>query len=253
MIVNITVVGSTSSPFTLQYGLSESTSLTASMSASQFDSAVTAIIDGASGSSIEVTKSAVDNQTTFQIIFFEVMERTSTLRVGDYDSLLIAVATDIIQMSRYPNDLVLGLLHRVTEAISLPNSDSSFIQDQLHDIISVTCTKSSAGQVYWTHSYDGTTGPIWGTLDNSVDPQCGRFSLKDPFLIFRAFRSLDDITRTDKGNIPVEIFQWVSKYEHADTQALSHGKHQALMGNSLRYSNGDVFIRGYSPVFIVTN
>jgi len=217
VIVNITVVGSTSSPFTLQYGSSESTSLTASMSASQFDSAVTTIIDGASGSSIEVTKSVFDNQTTFQVVFFEVMERTSTLEVGDYDSLLITVTTDVIQIGRYPNDLVLGLLHRVTEVISLPNSDTGFIQDQLHNIISVTCTKSPAVQVYWTHDYDRTTGPIWGTLDNSVDPQCGRFSLKDPFLIFRAFRSLDDITSTDKGNIPVEIFQWVSTYGHTGT------------------------------------
>jgi len=210
MIANITIIGSASSPFTLRYGSSESTSLTASTSESVFDSAVTEIVDGADASSIVVTKSAVSDQYTFQVVFFEATERSSTLEVGDYDSSIITIAIDIIQMGRFPNDLVLGLSHRLTECISLPHSDNDFIQDQLNDIISVTCTKSPAGQVHWTHSYDGTTGHIWGTLDNSIDPQCGRFSLKDPYIIFRASLSIDDLTGNRMGNVPVEIFQWVS-------------------------------------------
>ena len=210
MILNVTITGSASSSFTLRYGSSESTSLTASTSESLFDLAVTAIIDGADISSIVVTKSVVDDQTTFQIVFFESIQRTATLEVGDYDSSLITVAINIIQMGRFPDDLVLGLPHRDTETISLPDSDNDFIQDQLHDIISVTCTKSPAGQIYWTHSYDGSTGPIWGTLDNSIDPQCGRYALKDPFLIFRRYASVNDITGTTVGDVPVEIFQRVS-------------------------------------------
>ena len=209
MIVNITVTGSTSLSFTLQYGSSESTSLTASSSASQFDSAVTAIIDGASGSDIVVTKSVVDNQTIFQVVFFEVTQRTDTLQVGSYDSSLNTIDIDTIQMSRYPTDLVLGLSSRQTETISLPDSADSIVEDQLYDIISVTCTKSPAGQVYWSHSYDGTTGAIWGTLDNSVDPQCGRYSLKNPYIVFRASASEDDSTREEVSNIPVVIYQWV--------------------------------------------
>ena len=210
LILNVTINGSSSEPFTLQYNSSESTSLTASSSASQFDSAVTAIIDGASGSDIVVTKSVVDNQTIFQVVFFEVTQRTDTLQVGSYDSSLNTIDIDTIQMSRYPTDLVLGLSSRQTETISLPDSADSIVEDQLYDIISVTCTKSPAGQVYWSHSYDGTTGTIWGTLDNTVDPQCGRYSLKDPFIVFRASNSRDDSTGVAVPSVPVLIYQWVS-------------------------------------------
>ena len=210
MILNVTINGSTSSPFTLQYGSSESTNLTASRSANQFDSAVTAIIDGASGSDIRVTKTATDDQTTFQVVFFETIQRTTALEVGEYNASLIGIDITVVQLCRFPNDLVLGLPNRMTDVISLSDRDNDFIQDQLHDIISVTCTKSPTGQIYWTHSYDGNTGTIWGTLDNSIDPQCGRFSLKDPYIIYRAYRSVDDITSTTMGNIPVEIYQWVS-------------------------------------------
>ena len=216
MILNVTITGSTSSPFTLRYNSSEPISLTASRSANQFDSAVTAIIDGASGSNIIVTKTATDDQTTFQVVFFEATQRTTTLEVGEYNASLITVDIVTVQMGRFPNDLELGLSTRMTDTISLPDSDNNFVEDQLHDIISVTCTKSSTGQVYWAHNYDDTTGRIWGTRDNTVDPQCGRFSLKNPFLVYRAFRSTDDITGTTKGNIPVVIYQWVSVDKHKE-------------------------------------
>ena len=215
MILNITITGSTSSPFTLQSGSSESTSVTAGRSANQFDSAVTAIIDGARQSSIRVTRTAIDDQITFQVVFFEATQRTTTLEVGEYNASVIDVTINTVQMGRFPNDLVLGLPSRMTDIIPLPDSDNNFVEDQLHDIISVTCTKSSAGQIYWTHNYDDTTGRIWGTRDNTIDPQCGRYSLKNPWIIYRQSRSVDDITGATMGDIPVEIYPWVSLYHYA--------------------------------------
>ena len=210
LILNVTINGSSSEPFTLQYNSSESTSLTASSSASQFDSAVTAIIDGASGSDIVVTKSVVDDQTRFQVVFFEAIQRNNTLEVGQYNSSNVDVVITIIQYSRYPTELIFALESRQTDTISILDSDHNLDENTLYDIISVTCTKSPAGQVYWSHSYDGTTGTIWGTLDNSVDPQCGRYSLKDPFIVFRASNSRDDSTGVAVPSVPVLIYQWVS-------------------------------------------
>jgi len=209
MILNITITGSTSSPFTLQYGSSESTSVTAGRSANQFDSAVTAIIDGARQSSIRVTRTAIDDQITFQVVFFEATQRTTTLEVGEYNASVIDVTINTVQMGRFPNDLVLGLPSRMTDIIPLPDSDNNFVEDQLHNIISVTCTKSSAGQIYWTHNYDDTTGRIWGTRDNIIDPQCGRYSLKNPSIIFYAGRSRDDITQQSKQDVLVILYNWV--------------------------------------------
>ena len=207
MILTVTIDGMGSS-FTLFYGSVESNSIATSDSESEFVSTLTAIIDGATESSILVTKSVSSNQTAFKIVFFEAVQRNTTLQVGNYNPSLINVTITIVQMGRFPDDLILSLPTRSTSAISLP-SDESVVQDQLHNIISVSCTKTAAGQVYWTHTYDNSLGEIWGTLDNTIDPMCGRYSLKNPTFMFLRFRSYDEITRTTVGEIPWETYNWV--------------------------------------------
>ena len=224
MILNVTIDGMGSS-FTLLYDSMESSSISTSDSESKFDSTLTAIIDGATESSIFVTKTASSNQTTFQIVFFEVVQR-DTLQVGTYDSSLINVTNTTVQMGRFPDDLILSLPFRSTSAISLP-SEQSVVEDQLHNIISVSCTKTAAGQIYWTHTYDNPPGTVWGTLDNAIDPMCGRYSLKNPTYMFFQFRSQDEITQTTVGAIPWEIYNWVSFvcYNYTSTY---HGMHTTL-------------------------
>ena len=207
MILNVNINGA-GSTFTLRYGSMETANLATTDSASHLDSAVTAIIDGATESSITVNKSVSSNQTIFKLIFFEAVQR-NTLQVGQYDPLLIDVTITTIQTGRFPDDLILSLQTRSTSTISLP-SDESVVQDQLHNVISATCTKTATGQIYWTHTYDNTLGRIWGTLDNTVDPMCGQYSLKNPTFMFMEFRSFDEITRTRVGDIPWEIYNWVS-------------------------------------------
>ena len=206
MILIVTINGMESS-FTLRYGSMESNSITTSDSESEFDSTLTAIIDGATESSILVTKSVSSNQTTFQVVFFEAIQR-NTLQVGNYNSSLIDVTITTIQMGRFPDDLILSFPTRSTNAISLP-SEESVIEDQLHNIISATCTNTATGQVYWTHTYDNSLGEIFGTLDNTINPMCGRYSLKNPTFMFLRFRSYDEITRTTVGEIPWETYNWV--------------------------------------------
>ena len=207
MILNVTINGMESS-FTLRYGSMESNSIATSDSESEFDSSLTAIIDGATESSILVTKSVSSDRTTFEVVFFEAVQR-NTLQVGNYNSSLIDVTISIVQMGRFPDDLILSLPPRSTSTISLP-SDESVIQDQLHNVISATCTKTATGQIYWTHTYDNSPGQVWGTLDNTIDPMCGRYSLKNPTFIFVASTSQDEITQTTVGDIPWETYNWVS-------------------------------------------
>ena len=215
MILNVTVNG-TGSPFTLRYGSNETINLTNSNSASQFDSALTAIIYGVTASNIRVTRSVSSGITIFQVVFFEAVLRTATLQVGTFNSSIIDVTITTIQMGRFPDDLVLSLpsvssVVRSTMAISLP-SEEDIVEDQLHSIISASCTKTStAGAVFWSHTYDNSPGRVWGTLDNTIDPMCGRYSLRNPTFIFVAFRSRDEITQTVVGDIPWEIYNYVSQ------------------------------------------
>ena len=206
MILSVNIDG-TGSTFTLRYDSMESINLATTDSASHFDSAVTAIVDGATESSITVIKSASSNQTIFKIIFFEAVQR-NTLQVGQYDPLLIDVTVTTIQTGRFPNDLILSFQTRSTSAISLP-SEQSVVEDQLHNMVSASCTKTNTGQVYWTTSYDNSPGRVWGTLENTIDAMCGRYSLKNPTFIFVASTSRDEITQTTVSNIPWKIYNWV--------------------------------------------
>ena len=207
MVLNVTINGMGSS-FTLLYDSAESSNISTSDSESKFDSTLTAIIDGVTESSILVTKSVSNNQTTFQVVFFEAIQR-NTLQVGKYNSSLIDVTITTVQIGRFPDDLILSFPDQSTSAISLP-SEQSVVEDQLHNIISVSCTKTAAGQIFWTHTYDNSPGTVWGTLDNTVDPMCGRYSLKNPINMFVDFISQDEITQTTVGEIPWEIYNWVS-------------------------------------------
>ena len=194
IILNVTITGS-GSPFTLCYHSMESVNLAASNSTNEFNLAVTAIIDGATESDIRITKIVSDDQT---------------LQVCRYDSSLIDVAITTVQTGRFPDNLILSFPTRSTSAISLP-SKQSVVEDQLHNIVSVSCTKTStAGEIYWTHTYDNSHGRVDGILDNSINPMCGRYSLKNPKTIFSSSFSKDEVTNTIVGRIPWETYNWVS-------------------------------------------
>lgn len=228
MILNVTING-TGSSFTLLYGSLESVDLTNSNSASQFDSAVTDIVDGATGSSIRVTKSVFSGLTTFQVVFFEAILRDTTLQVGRFNSSLIDVTVTTIQMGRFPDNLILSLPPRSTSAIALP-SEEDVVEDQLHNIISVSCTKTAAGQIFWAHSYDNSPGTVWGLLDNTIDPMCGQYSLKNPTYIFVASTSKDEMTQDTVGNIPWEIYNWVSHvYNYTMVKFINYFKLSSLV------------------------
>ena len=206
IIINITING-TGSSFTLLYGSSESSNLTTDTPANQFESALTAIIDGANETDIVVVKDSTGNQTTFQVIFFKELLNTSNLEVGEYGNITIDINT--IQTGRFPSNMVLSFLHRSSGTIILP-SNSSIIEEQLYNMISVSCNKTNkSGAIYWMHTYDSSPGRVWGTVDNTINPMCGRYSLKNPTTIFRALASQDEITQSIKTEIPWLIYNEV--------------------------------------------
>ena len=242
MILNVTING-TGSSFTLRYGSMESVNLTNRNSASQFDAAVTTIIEGATGSDIRVSRTVSSGLTTYQVVFFEAVLRNTTLQVGRYNSSLINVTISTIQMGRFPDDLILrlpilsstggNLLVRSTMAILLP-SEQDAMEDELHNIISASCTATAtSGEIFWTHTYDNSPGRVWGTLDNTIDPMCGRYSLKNPTEVFRSFTSRDEITQTVAGNVPWEVYNWVSFINYSCVCIYVHNPQVAEVGGTV--------------------
>ena len=190
-------------------GLSESTSLTTDTSASDFQLAIIAIIDGTTETNLVVVKDTIDDQTTFQLIFLTDILNNTNLQIGEYDLASMTITVTTIQMGKFPNDLKLSFPPRQSNTITLP-SYSSVIEEELYNMVLVSCIKTStAGAVYWTHTYDNSPGRVWGTLDNTIDPMCGQYSLKNPTTVFRALASQDEVTQDIKEEIPWEIYNWV--------------------------------------------
>jgi len=157
-----------------------------------------------------VVKNSIDNQTIFQIIVFKDILQSNNLEVGEYNSLTMKIDISTVQMGQFPNNLVLSFPTRNSDIISLP-SNSSILEEHLYNIISVSCTETaSAEEIYWTHTYDNSPGRVWGTLVNTIDPMCGRYSLKNPTTVFRALASQDEITQTIKKEIPWKTYNWVN-------------------------------------------
>lgn len=208
-MVDITIDG-TGSSFTLLYDSAESTSLTTDTTASDFESAVIAIVPGATEDDVTVIKDNNDDQTIFQVIFFKDVLNSNDLEVGEYDSLTMSIDITTTQMGRFPDNLVLSFPTRDSDIIPLPSS-SSVIQEELYEMISVSCTRTpTSGAVYWTHTYDNSPGRVWGTLDNTINAMCGQYSLKNPTTVFRALASQDEVTQAIKEEIPWDTYNWVS-------------------------------------------
>lgn len=171
--------------------------------------AIIAIIDGADEADIMVDKDSTDDLTIFQVMLFKDLLNNHSLEVGENDSLTVDIDISTIQTGRFPNDMVLKFPPRNTDNISLPSS-SSIIEGELYDMISVSCNKTSAaGAIYWTHTYDNSTGRVWGTVDNTINAMCGQNSLKNPTTVFRALASQDEVTQAIKEEIPWAIYNWV--------------------------------------------
>ena len=128
----------------------------------------------------------------------------SVLFLSTQSSQLLVEVSNNINSSSYisqelsvPDTFTLSFGSRTTP--SLPTDIPPLnISQAVTDLFSTKCTVTSPGQVFFKDSYDVmlTRQSSYGTLDSSVEPYCGRYSLKNPTNLYRYDRTRDERTKT---------------------------------------------------------
>ena len=128
----------------------------------------------------------------------------SVLFLSTQSSQLLVEVSNNINSSSYisqelsvPDTFTLSFGSRTTP--SLPTDVPPLnISQAVTDLFSTECSVTSPGQVFFKDSYDVmlTRQSSYGTLDSSVEPYCGRYSLKNPTNLYRYDRTRDERTKT---------------------------------------------------------
>ena len=105
--------------------------------------------------------------------------------------------SDTEQGLQVPEHFSLSFGSRSTQSLSV-NSTSSMISSEITDLFSTQCSVSNPGMIYFKDSYDVSISRTssYGTLDSSVEPYCGRYSIKKPAVLWRYDRSRDERTNS---------------------------------------------------------
>ena len=110
---------------------------------------------------------------------------------------------------------------RMTRPFSV-NTTTRNLSVELMSIFTTACDISGPMDVFFNDTYDvrGTTRYSFnGVLDSRKEPYCGRYSIRNPFIIWRKGYTRDERTNTALGNLILSRFgrKYVSDYKYCWT------------------------------------
>ena len=154
------------------------------------------------------TSNDKDSQLALNITYYSMPAAAGLVTVENASSSGVSSTV-------YPAGITLSFGgSRTSEPMMLSDITESATRAAILDLSSWQCTNNldgSVGAVFWSATYEGDSipnvGGSRGTVDTSVEPFCGRGSLRSPRHLF-----LDSFSGTaDPGNgFPVAVYNYVS-------------------------------------------
>ena len=130
----------------------------------------------------------IDNELELSIIFISDQKELGDFKVINQSNHTSFVLQDFTQ----PSHFNLSLSSRHTNSIPIHETANN-VTSELLTLFTTNCHITGAGNVYFKDGYDVIVQPyLYGTLDNSHEPYCGRYSLKNPTIVWRYDRTLDE-------------------------------------------------------------
>ena len=106
---------------------------------------------------------------------------------NDSLSLIEAPGSDfnssIVQELELPMSFSLSFVPRRTQSLPVYVSASE-LKKEIIGLFSTNCTVSNPGNIFFNDSYEVAATHFGGTRHNSVEPYCGRYSLKGPLILW---------------------------------------------------------------------
>ena len=111
---------------------------------------------------------------------------------NDSLSLIEAPGSDfnssIVQELELPMSFSLSFVSRRTQSLPVYVSASE-LKKEIIGLFSTTCTVSNPGNIFFSDSYEVAATRFSGTRYKSVEPYCGRYSLRRPSILWKYDKS----------------------------------------------------------------
>ena len=114
-----------------------------------------------------------------------------------------------------PSSLNITMGSKTTSSLMLDVSTEE-LTDALYSLYSVECQITNEGSPYFKDSFDIIVQNTYnqGSLDTSVEPYCGRTSLRNPRHVFRSSRTVDELTGDVKDPVTITSFGFIYVSTH---------------------------------------
>ena len=150
----------------------------------------------------------IDNELELSIIFISDQKNLGDFKVINQSNHTSFILQNFIQ----PSHFILSLSSRHTNSIPIHESTNN-VTSELLTLFTTNCHITGAGNVYFKDGYDVIVQPtLYGTLDSSHEPYCGRYSLKNPTIVWRYDQTLNERSgqRVDPMTVSSIGYKYVS-------------------------------------------
>ena len=148
----------------------------------------------------------IDNVLELSIIFISDQKDLVDFKVINQSNHTSFMLQNFIQ----PSHFNLSLSSRHTNSIPIHETANN-VTSELLTLFTTNCHITGSGNVYFKDGYDVIVQPtLYGTLDNSHEPYCGRYSLKNPTIVWRYDRTLNE--RSEQRVNPMTVSSIGYKY-----------------------------------------
>ena len=178
-IVFTKINSSTTISFQLQFAANTTTMLATPLATSVIESALNSLPSIASVGSVQVRLQDTSETLTIQVIFVSLQSSIPSITVVSGTGFSRQTSSTVQSLSTAPS-FSLGLGNRATPSLTL-TTPSTDMRDAVLQLFNTSCQRTSGGLQFWVDTFDiNLANRPAGTLDSSVEPYCGRYSLKHP-------------------------------------------------------------------------
>ena len=135
--------------------------------------------------------SEIDGKCELIVIFSSTEEPPECVMVRDYDNY----TSETLQQYKPSDDFSVSFGFKSTKQI-LTNLTAKEAIDNFYDLFRTECIVTGAGSIYFQDSNDVIIqSTLYGALDNLEEPYCGRYSIRNPTIVWRYDRTRDERTK----------------------------------------------------------
>ena len=182
-IVFTKINSSTTISFQLHFAANSTTMLTTPLTTSVIESALNSLPSLESVGSVQVRIQDTSETLAIQVIFVSLLTNIPRITVINGTGFSRQTTPTVQSLSAAPS-FSLGLGNRATSSLTV-TTPTTEMRDAVWQLFNTNCQRNLGGLQFWVDTFEiNLAGRVSGTLDDKVEPYCGRYSLKHPMALW---------------------------------------------------------------------